>query len=212
MTGGATRRRGYAGRSPSSDARGKAKHGSRLNHLTRGPFFFLLSLWSCATEGQEDPFGHGAGTGAGSGQVGSAVSRIGSAWARPGAGHPFPWQLGSRCPSGIKMHAHHGAEGRRREPRSRDGFWPRRSIIVRLGSPVSTTKGRPRHDENRKGTRRRPRRRRRDVALAGSVSVESWVWHQHPSANPTCHFWPWGASLLVWHSALVGLRGKHGCQ
>lgn len=200
MTGGATRRRGYAGRSPSSDARGKAKHGSRLNHLTRGPFFFFSPCGLVRPRGRRTPLAMVLVLVPGrvrSGRVGSAVSRIGSAWARPGAGHPFPWQLGSRCPSGIKMHAHHGAEGRRREPRSRDGFWPRRSIIVRLGSPVSTTKGRPRHDENRKGTRRRPRRRRRDVALAGSVSVESWVWHQHPSANPTCHFWPWGAPLLV---------------
>lgn len=174
MTGGATRRRGYAGRSPSSDARGKAKHGSRLNHLTRGPFFPSSLPVVLCDRGAGGPLWPWCWywCRVGSGRVGSAVSRIGSAWARPGAGHPFPWQLGSRCPSGIKMHAHHGAEGRRREPRSRDGFWPRRSIIVRLGSPVSTTKGRPRHDENRKGTRRRPRRRRRDVALAGSVSVE----------------------------------------
>lgn len=75
-------------------------------------------------EGQEDPFGLVHRAGPGSGQVGSAVSRIGSAWVRPGAGSECTHSPGSLVLDARRESkcAHIMAEGRRREPPSRDGL------------------------------------------------------------------------------------------
>lgn len=168
-------------------------------------------------EGQEDPFGLVHRAGPGSGQVGSAVSRKGSAWARPGAGSECTHSPGSLVLDARRESkcTHIMAEGRRREPPSRDGLSAPPFHHRPLGSPVSTTKGKPRQ------ARREPKRDSATTTRCGAggkrVSSRRFVCWKLGVPSASQRKSDLSLLLLRCPSSCVAqcagwTEGKHGCQ